>query len=247
MKSQAVGLPADSRWVWLQQEAAQELDEGLFVSKFVELTDKSHTKLILLATDTIPCFQAMKVKSNQQHWHLASCLISSVGYFGGWMFTIYTTIGVIRCLSLPHLLCLCPCPLFCSFYWKTCSGRIGKLLPVQCYQSLPLRMTKKRRKSWPAPCCHTGRRREVVKVLGKHPHPPGSWPEGGSTERLESSRKAEGKDTVSVNTKLISSDKIWHKTYKTHLQSSFMQNFCQLIVRWVAISAQAFRCSICTK
>lgn len=32
-----------------------------------------------------------------------------------------------------------------------------------------------------------------------------------------------------------------------NLQSSFMQNFCQLIVLWVAISAQAFRCSICTK
>lgn len=28
------------------------------------------------------------------------------------------------------------------------------------------------------------------------------------------------------------------------LQSSLMQNFCQLMVRWAAISAQAFRCSI---
>lgn len=32
-----------------------------------------------------------------------------------------------------------------------------------------------------------------------------------------------------------------------HLQSSFMQNFCQLIVLWVAISAHALRCSICVK
>lgn len=32
-----------------------------------------------------------------------------------------------------------------------------------------------------------------------------------------------------------------------YVQSSFMQNFCQLIVLCVAISAQAFRCSICNK
>lgn len=31
------------------------------------------------------------------------------------------------------------------------------------------------------------------------------------------------------------------------LQSSLMQNFCQLMVRWAAISAQAFRCSICNR
>lgn len=148
---------------------------------------------------------------------------------------------------LTHPLCLSPCPPFCSFYWKTCSGTV-KLLSVRRYQSLLLRMMKRR--SWPAPYCHTGHRRAVAKVLGKHPHPLGNWPGAGSTTRLAREEKqmtGGGKKYNNINMTVLKSlfpvaILIWN-----NLQSSFMQNFCQLIVLWVAISAQAFRCSICTK
>lgn len=97
---------------------------------------------------------------------------------------------------LTHPLCLSPCPPFCSFYWKTCSGTV-KLLSVQRYQSLLLRMMKRR--SWPALYCHTGHRRAVAKVLGKHPHPLGNWPGAGSTTQLgreEKQMTGGGKNTI---------------------------------------------------
>lgn len=46
---------------------------------------------------------------------------------------------------------------------------------------------------------------------------------------------------------LVSLEKLCRKKKQKNLQSSFMQNFCQLIVLCVAISAQAFRCSIWTE
>lgn len=53
VQSQAVGLPAHRRRVGLQQEAAQELNQSFFVCKFVQLTDKSATQLILLTARSI--------------------------------------------------------------------------------------------------------------------------------------------------------------------------------------------------
>lgn len=85
---------------------------------------------------------------------------------------------------MAYPLCLSPCPLFCSFYWMTCSERTEKLLSVQHYQSPLRRMMKRRKRSWQAPYCRTRRRRAVARVQGKHPHPLGSSLGGGSTTQL---------------------------------------------------------------
>lgn len=151
-----------------------------------------------------------------------------------------------KSMLLIHPLCLSPCPPFCSFCWKTCSERTVKLLLVQYYQSLLLRMMKRR--SWPTPYCHTGHRKAAAKVLGKHPHPLGNWPGAGSTTQLDREEKRQGKrNRNSVNMTSLKSLFPVATLMWNNLQSSFMQNFCQLIVLWVAISAQAFRCSIYTK
>lgn len=85
MKSQTVGLPADSRWVGLQQEAAQKLDESFLVCKLVELADQSHTQLILLAADSITCCQSGHVTRSsvtlQEIVHLYLLLIVLRFYF----------------------------------------------------------------------------------------------------------------------------------------------------------------------
>lgn len=57
MQRQAVGLPANSRGIWFEEEAAQELDQSLFVCKLIQLTDQSHAQLIFLAADAIACDQ----------------------------------------------------------------------------------------------------------------------------------------------------------------------------------------------
>jgi len=57
VQRQTVGLPADSRGVGLQQEAAQELDERLFVGKLVQLADQRHAELVLLAAQRLTCNQ----------------------------------------------------------------------------------------------------------------------------------------------------------------------------------------------
>lgn len=48
VQGQAVGLPPHRRGVGFQQETAQELDEGLLVSKLVQLVHQGRTKLVLL-------------------------------------------------------------------------------------------------------------------------------------------------------------------------------------------------------
>lgn len=49
VQSQAVGLPAHRGGVRLQEEATQELDQGLLVRKFVQLVHQSCAQLVLLA------------------------------------------------------------------------------------------------------------------------------------------------------------------------------------------------------
>lgn len=51
---------------------------------------------------------------------------------------------LIKSVAFPHPLCLSPCPLFCSFYWRTCFEMTEKLLCVQHYWSLHLRMVKRK-------------------------------------------------------------------------------------------------------
>lgn len=110
----------------------------------------------------------------------------------------YEKVGV-----MPHPLCLSPCPLFCSFYWMTCSERTEKLLSVQHYQSPLRKMMRRRKRSWQAPYCRTRRRRVVARVQGKHPHPLGSSLGGGSTTQLKKEDKQvrrENKEENDVNT-----------------------------------------------
>lgn len=110
-----------------------------------------------------------------------------------------------------HLLCLSPCPLFCSFYWMTCSERTEKLLSVQHYQSPLLRMMKRRRRSWPAPYCHTRHRRAVAKAQGKHPHPLGSWPGVRSTTQLDKEKKMS--TCLAFKSLYVLIYKSWYETY----------------------------------
>lgn len=224
MKRQAVCLPTNSRGIWLQKEAAQELDECLLVSKLVKLTDKSHTELIFLAANTITWGQ--DTQSRYLTVAFSVCYLNTMR----------------KCVLLPHPLYLSPCPLFYSFYWTTCSEMTGKVLSDQHCWSLLLRMMKRRWRNWPSPCCHTAHRRVVEAVLEKHPHPQGSWPGAGSTAQLD----REIGDKKNINTFFIRLFPV-RKIIWNNLQSSFMQNFCQLIVLWVAISAQAFKCSIWSK
>lgn len=91
---------------------------------------------------------------------------------------------VIECkLHLSHPLCLFLCLPFCFSCWKICFERTGKLLPDPQYQSHHRRMMRSRRR--PVPCYHTGHRRGAEAKLEKHPHPPRSWLEAGSTTRLD--------------------------------------------------------------
>lgn len=93
MKSQTVGLPADSRWVGLQQEAAQKLDKSFLVCKLVELADQSHTQLILLAADSITCCPSAKTKPTTSqksvHSYLPSLVLTCC--FVQWLKNIQTT------------------------------------------------------------------------------------------------------------------------------------------------------------
>lgn len=75
VKCQAVGLPAHSRWVGLQQEAAQELNEGFLICKLVKLTNQSHAQLILLAANTITCREQKRYNTGIQQATLMLDLI----------------------------------------------------------------------------------------------------------------------------------------------------------------------------
>lgn len=66
VKCQAVGLPADSRWVGLQKEATQELNEGFLVCKLVKLTNQRHAQLILLASNTVTCSEQKRYNTGSQ-------------------------------------------------------------------------------------------------------------------------------------------------------------------------------------
>lgn len=48
VQGQTVSLPAHRGGVGLQQEAAQELDQSLLVSKRIQLAHQSHAQLVLL-------------------------------------------------------------------------------------------------------------------------------------------------------------------------------------------------------
>lgn len=180
VKCQAVGLPADSRWVGLQEEATQELNEGFLVCKLVKLTNQGHAQLILLASNTVTCSEQKRYNTGSQPpWMLENfwypVYLQNECY-------IYCTGKYIWKLKTHHL-CLSPCPPFCSFYRKICSVRFAMLPFGQCYQSRLLKRMK--RWSWPAPCCHKGHRRAVAIALEKHPHLPGNWPGARNTKPLD--------------------------------------------------------------
>ena len=53
VEREAVGLPSHGGRVGLQQEATQELNEGLLISKLVQLVHQSCTQLIFLTAQTL--------------------------------------------------------------------------------------------------------------------------------------------------------------------------------------------------
>lgn len=138
---------------------------------------------------------------------------------------------------MPHPLCLSPCPLFCSFYWMTCSERTEKLLSVQHYQSPLQRMMKWRKRSWQAPYCRTRRRRAVARAQGKHPHPLGSSLGGGSTTQLNREDKQvrrENKERRMMLTRVALNKSFFISSYKSWSETTYSHPSCRTSASWLS-------------
>lgn len=247
MKSQAVGLPADSRWVWFQKEAAQKLDESFLVCKLVELADQSHTQLILLAADSITCCQSAKTKATtlQEIIHLYLPSILSTCYLCNFLLFKVQTKKKKSFIYLPSLsFSLSSFLLFLldDLLWEDCDAPVCPELPElppEKDEEEELATTLLPQRAQESSCKSTGETPSSTRKLTcSRKYRTAAWRRRWKEERNKMKKCCHrwGDFFLSVP-----------KFILQYVQSSFMQNFCQLIVLCVAISAQAFRCSICNK
>lgn len=245
MKSQAVGLPADSRWVWFQKEAAQKLDESFLVCKLVELADQSHTQLILLAANSITCCQSAKTKATtlQEIIHLYLRSILSTCYLCN--FLISTNKKKKSFIYLPSLsFSLSSFLLFLldDLLWEDCDAPVCPELPElppEKDEEEELATTLLPQRAQESSCKSTGETPSSTRKLTcSRKYRTAAWRRRWKEERNKMKKCCHRWVDIFLAVP---------KFILQYVQSSFMQNFCQLIVLCVAISAQAFRCSICNK
>ncbi len=241
MQCEAVGLPAHRGRVGLEQEATQELNKRLLICKFIELTDQSCTQLVFLTASSISCRKHNRNIEKRNCFLLLLLILMIVGYCS-------KIIKPSLSFSLSSFLLF----LLEDLLWE------GWDEPPEPPPEAPeeeAARTLLPHKAQESSCSRTGETPSSTRKLTCSR----KYNTATQRERIRLVPQVTSSSWVSIprDSKNCKWKLLWIKTsakcinvnvgHIVHLQSSFMQNFCQLIVLWVAISAHALRCSICVK